>query len=215
MHARCDGKIDCVDDSDEFDCLLVEQSSAYKKQLSPPPEGNKTMSEVQMSIDIINLEKIDEIKASVVYQYLLFLTWYEGRLRFQNLKTTGTNQLESKEAEQLWVPRIVFYNTGERLENLMDEKTTTTVQRKGDFTTVKNRQLFKGSENPLTSSRFYRTTFVCNFDMAWYPFDTKKCSMDFVVENSNADYVDIVDGNLTYSGPLELTQYFVKKITLS
>ena len=57
------------------------------------------------------------------------------------------------------------------------------------------------------------TNFICNFDMAWYPFDTQKCSMAFVAGKRSEDYVDILVGTLEYSGPLELVQYFVKKQT--
>ena len=47
--------------------------------------------------------------------------------------------------------------------------------------------------------------------MAWYPFDTQKCSMSFVLKRSTQDFVDLLVGDLQYSGPLELTQYFIKK----
>ena len=69
--------------------------------------------------------------------------------------------------------------------------------------------------NPLLLSRFYKTRYICNFNMAWYPFDTQVCSMEFVMVESIRDSVDIVIGNLTYSGPVELTQYFIKKQVFS
>jgi hypothetical protein len=90
-------------------------------------------------------------------------------------------------------------------------KTQINVKRQGDFTALKNKRSFEGSENMLTMSRFYKTKYVCNFDMAWYPFDTQKCSMVFVVKESSQDSVEIMVGDLKYSGPTELTQYFIKK----
>ena len=60
-------------------------------------------------------------------------------------------------------------------------------------------------------SRFYKTTYTCNFDMAWYPFDTQRCSMVYVLETVLEKDVELVLGNLKYSGPLELTQYFIKE----
>ena len=47
--------------------------------------------------------------------------------------------------------------------------------------------------------------------MAWYPFDTQNCSKDFVVHKFSRNLVDLLVQNLNYSGPLELTQYFIKK----
>ena len=74
----------------------------------------------------------------------------------------------------LWVPKVVFYNTKERLESMVDGKTSMEVERMGNFTVAKNKLVFEGSENPLSVSRFYKTSFICDFDMAWYPFDTFK-----------------------------------------
>ena len=94
---------------------------------------------------------------------------------------------------------------------MVDKKTSMYVDRMGNFTAAKNKLVFKGSENPLSVSRFYKTDFICNFDMAWYPFDTQKCSMNFFVEKGSRDLIDLLVQNLEYSGPLELTQYFIKK----
>ena len=108
--------------------------------------------------------------------------------------------------ESLWVPTVVYYNTKDRVETLVDEKAKMYVERMGNFTVAKNKLVFQGSENSLSVSRFYKTSFVCDFDMAWYPFDTQKCSMDFVVDKSSQNLVDLLAQNLNYSGPLELTQ---------
>ena len=113
--------------------------------------------------------------------------------------------------ESLWVPTVVYYNTKDRVETLVDEKAKMYVERMGNFTVAKNKLVFQGSENSLSVSRFYKTSFVCDFDMAWYPFDTQKCSMDFVVDKSSQNLVDLLAQNMNYSGPLELTQYFIKK----
>ena len=168
-----------------------------------------------MSIEVINMGGIDEIESAVEFQFILYLTWFESRLNFLNLRESGRSNLETQEMESLWVPEIVFYNTKERLESLVDEKTSMSVERLGNFTVAKNKLVFKGSENPLTLSRFYKTNFICDFDMAWYPFDTQKCSMNFVVDEGSQRFVDLSVLNLEYSGPLDLTQYFIKKKTFT
>ena len=142
---------------------------------------------------------------------MLYLTWYESRINFQNLIDGGLNKLTREEMDILWVPKLIFHNTNLRLETLLDEKAYLSVARIGNYTAQKNRRTFDGSKNPLTVSRFYKTSFICNFDMAWYPFDTQKCSMVFVVESTAEAFVDISIGDLNYSGPKELTQYFIKK----
>ena len=208
---RCDGKVDCEDESDELECRLVEESKTYKRHLPPSPKHNKTKLEVNMSIEVINLGGIDEIGSTVDFQFILYMTWFEERLSFLNLKESGTNHVERHEMESLWIPKIVFYNTKERLETLVDEKSSMNVKRIGNFTALKNKLVFRGSENPLTVSRFYKTNFICDFNMGWYPFDTQKCSMNFVVDKGSQNLVDVLVENLKYSGPFELTQYFIKK----
>ena len=211
MVGRCDGKVGCEDRSDELDCMLVEDNSVYQKSLTPPPDANRTKIDVKMSIEIVALGEINEIKSFVEFQYMLYLTWYESRINFQNLIDGGLNKLTREEMDILWVPKLIFHNTNLRLETLLDEKAYLSVARIGNYTAQKNRRTFDGSENPLTVSRFYKTSFICNFDMAWYPFDTQKCSMVFVVESTAEAFVDISIGDLNYSGPKELTQYFIKK----
>ena len=209
--SRCNGEVDCEDKSDELECRIMEESKTYKKHLPPPPQHNKTKLAVEMSIEVINMGGIDEIESTVEFQFILHMKWFEGRMNFLNLRESGKNTLNYQEMKLLWIPKIVFYNTKDRLETMVDGKTSMDVERMGNFTVEKNKLVFKGSENPLSVSRFYKTNFICDFDMAWYPFDTQKCSMNFVVEKGSRDLVDLLVQNLKYSGPLELTQYFIKK----
>ena len=50
---------------------------------------------------------------------------------------------------------------------------------KSDMSISKNIFYFKGAENILELSRTYRVDFICNYNMALYPFDTQTCSMNF------------------------------------
>ena len=182
----------------------------YNKHLPPPVLGNNSMVEIDMSINVINLGQIDEMKSSIDFQYVTSLSWYEGRRMFQNLQDSRINQLNTREVESLWIPKIVLYNTETRQKTMVDEDAIVSVSRKGNYTELKNMRLFEGTMNPLSLSRFYKTSYICNFDMAWYPFDTQVCSMEFVMVESIRDV-----GNLTYSGPVEQTQYFIKKQVFS
>ena len=42
---------------------------------------------------------------------------------------------------------------------------------------AKNSVLYEGKENQLKLSRGYASTWLCNFDMTNYPFDTQVCFM--------------------------------------
>ena len=50
--------------------------------------------------------------------------------------------------------------------------------------------------------------------MAWYPFDSQTCYLDFVLDASAAAFVKLVNGSLEYWGPVELAQYFVRSTVM-
>ena len=205
--SRCNGEVDCEDKSDELECRIMEESKTYKKHQPPPPHQNKTKLEVNVSIEVINMGGISEIESSVEFQFIMNMKWYEGRMNFLNLRAeSGKNNLKNQEMKLLWIPKIVFYNTKKRLKTIVDGETSMEVERMGNSTIAKNKLVFKGLENPLSVSRFYKTNFICNFDMAWYPFDSQKCSMNFVVDKGSRDFVALLAHDLEYSGPLDLTQ---------
>ena len=63
-------------------------------------------------------------------------------------------------------------------------------------------------------SRAYNTEFLCEYSMAWYPFDSQTCHLDFVLDASAAAFVQLVNGTLKYMGPVELAQYFVRRTVM-
>ena len=48
--------------------------------------------------------------------------------------------------------------------------------------------------------------------MAWYPFDQQTCHVEMLLDGVLDNYADLLPGLLEFSGPKELTQYFVKNI---
>ena len=45
--------------------------------------------------------------------------------------------------------------------------------------------------------------------MQYYPFDIQVCTVDMVMAGSAAMFVDLKPGELKYSGPKDLSQYYV------
>ena len=48
----------------------------------------------------------------------------------------------------------------------------------------------------------------------WYPFDTQWCTMEFRTPANLDIFMDLIDDFHVYSGPTELTQYFVRGTSL-
>ena len=99
------------------------------------------------------------------------------RLDYCNLKAdSGLNALSPEEKQEIWVPKLVFSNTENRLGTLVDDDSTITIERGGnysipDISDVENRHLYLGADNKITLSRFYNIRFLCHYSMNWYPFD--------------------------------------------
>ena len=50
--------------------------------------------------------------------------------------------------------------------------------------------------------------------LRWYPFDTQWCTMEFRIPKDLGIFVSLKDDMHIYSGPTELTQYFIRETTL-
>ena len=126
--------------------------------------------------------KIDEVGQKFVTQFTLFLTWYDFRLNFYNMKTNiNMNTLTTRERGDIWVPKLVFSNTESKENTKNDDKSFTVAKRSSSYTYSEtdiheNILIFSGSENPLVMSRSYDVEWICDFDMRWYPFDTQVLS---------------------------------------
>ena len=59
-------------------------------------------------------------------------------------------------------------------------------------------------------SRVYSIKFFCNYYMAWYPFDIQTCFIEMQLDGVLDNYADLLPGGVEFTGPQELTQYFVK-----
>ena len=210
---RCDGKPHCKDKSDELECRLIEEDKSYQKFLTPPPIKDDKKLVMNMIVDIVAIGDIKEIESTIDFQFTLTLNWFESRLKFANLIANASNTLTPAEIDYLWIPKLIFFNTEDRLKTVLDEWTIIGIKREGPYQSLQNKRTYKGGENTMSSSRFYNTEFVCIFNMKWYPFDTQKCSMVFVVDEQSKDFVDMQIEKLNFLGPKELTQYFVKKNT--
>ena len=73
--------------------------------------------------------------------------------------------------------------------------------------------------NIITFLIFFSSMFYLfntgEYQMAWYPFDQQTCYVEMLLDGVLDNYADLLPGILEFSGPKELTQYFVKNFEIN
>ena len=162
------------------------------------------------------VQDIQEVAQYLELKLKISLQWMDARVSFYNIKPDeDMNMLSLDEQLTLWTPTIVFWNTKEQLRTINDKSTFASIKREGKGSIIDKEvnediEVYSGSENGITISRVYSMQFFCEYQMAWYPFDQQVCHVEMVMDGVLDKYVDLQPGSLLFSGPEELTQYFIK-----
>ena len=216
LQSRCDKKLDCKDLSDEKECrLVVLDMERYKKDDTPPPLQLGKNLEVILTVDIQNILDIQEVQKILSLKFNLQETWRDSRMQFYNLKEDEElNTLVYSDKQSIWVPSILFSNTKDDLTSKNDQTTFAKVIRlkKGTLLSLETNEdilAYKGSENEIKMSRVYEVDFICDYNMMFYPFDIQTCTANLIIDGNSAKFIDLIPGNLTYSGSIDLAQYYV------
>ena len=87
-------------------------------------------------------------------------------------KNINMNTLTKVEKEKLWVPKVIFSNTEEKMNTKRVENAFVVVSwdsnySHSDETEKDNNHIFEGKINPLIMSRVYYEEWICRYDMRW------------------------------------------------
>ena len=91
MNERCDQITDCLDESDEENCVLVVLKDSYKMEV-PPIRTNTTDHSiipvtVAVSTSLRNVLEISESSHTISLKLGITLEWYDNRVQYHNLKS--------------------------------------------------------------------------------------------------------------------------------
>ena len=131
---RCNSVNDCNDWSDEKECNLVVFPKSYFIDFAPFSVDNDRISkvDVEVSVNVVDVVDVSEIRNAVQLKYVLYMEWTDLRLTFQNLQPDqSSNLLTEAQMRSAWYPALLFANTINNENVLMDDKTRMTVIKKG------------------------------------------------------------------------------------
>ena len=166
------------------------------------------------------VQDIQEVAQYLELKFKVEMQWRDARVSFYNIKTDEKmNSLSLDEQLSLWTPTVVFWNTKNQLRTVNDRYTFASIRREANGTIIgkeanQDIEVFVGSENRITISRVYSIQFYCDYQMAWYPFDQQTCHVEMLLDGVLDNYADLLPGGINFSGPKELTQYFVKNFEI-
>ena len=209
----CDLNNDCLDQSDEKNCSILIKPDWYVSKIAPPKFNNHQKNKIWINLRIFEILDINILDTSIKSQFRLKTSWYDPRLTFKNLKTEEHKNSVSS-SENIWVPTLCFHNTESKLSTILDSKTKITVKREGPLTysppdVVENTHYYKGSENLLSMRRTYDISFICNYDIGMYPFDTQICHFNISMCLHEDQHISelIPPENIQFLGSEDFAEY--------
>ena len=219
MSKRCDQTAHCEDKSDEKNCKLVIIEENYNKNIAPftvdPDNEQIEAVKVNVSSEIIDILNINEVEQAFEVKFRLFLSWYDVRLIFHNLKMSRmANSPAIDEVERLWIPNIIFDNTKNNDVITFDPLAKVTISREGalilsEETVVDEINVFNGFENKIIYDRIFTKTIKCIYQLQLYPFDTQECMVNLEVGKYERKIMMILPQSIEMKGETMLSQYFI------
>ena len=220
LEERCNGKMDCNDSSDEKDCTAIRIFPGYNKHLVPPPLGNDDSLLMNISINVDQIITVDENGGHFKTKITMIRRWINPQLSYLNLKRSiELNQIPKEDRERMWMPWMTYKNIDQADDiKVTDQNDIMMILPHSEFkfekdgrSNIYNTRVFKGSENIIFYKRQSTVNWSCDYNMRWYPFDVQRCTMEMFPSSSS---ITLFPTMVTYSGPLNLPQHFVKGVNI-
>lgn len=219
MTDRCNGKRDCLDETDEAECKAFVQSLGYNRFAVPPPAENETKHVVYYSFDIQGINEINEKGGFYRCKILIIRRWFDRNIIFQNLENNPEqNVINPEDRSLLWKPWMIFNNIEDRRKYAQtDREEEWKVLRnpnksfvRADNSFLHNTYLFDGASHMISYEKASTVEWLCDFHMHWFPFDTQSCKMEFLTQD---DSVLPVPQTVVFSGS-DLPQHVLKTVAM-
>ncbi|XP_071547708.1 glutamate-gated chloride channel subunit beta-like [Panulirus ornatus] len=214
--ARCDAKDDCADETDEDHCSILKIPAGYRS-FKPPKNTEQPSLALQpdTTFRFLRFLKIEDVQRAIDLEFIVTMSWVDSRLKYLNLRSDiHSNKLSAEERTNIWRPQLDFTNVKDgELKLLKDD---IFVQRVGeplpvDFNAVNMDKMYKGGAARITQIQHYSGSFVCSFDVFYYPFDMQRCSVLLQLSSLSKQLVRFTDNRSTaeYGQDRNLPMYLI------
>ncbi|XP_042204684.1 uncharacterized protein LOC121854236 [Homarus americanus] len=182
LAARCDAKDDCDDETDEDNCSILQIPAGYRS-FKPPKNIANASQPLQPHIifKFLRFLNIADVQQAIHLEFIVTMSWMDSRLKYRNLRSIiHANKLSSEEKGSIWRPELEFPNVKDGQLNLLKENVF--VQKVDDslpvdFNVVNMDKMYGGSAALIIQHQHYSGSFVCTFDVFYYPFDVQRCGV--------------------------------------
>ena len=157
---------------------MIKTFPGYNKLIVPPPLGNDSKLNINISINLDKIITIDENGGHFKTKITMLRKWINPQLSYLNLKRNiEKNLISTEESERIWTPRMDFKNVDQADDIKVTDFSDMMVIlpnsefkfEKDDRSNMRNTRLFKGSENVI----FYLimpivTETMCPLIVTWF-----------------------------------------------
>ena len=213
LNQRCNGVVDCDDESDEEKCDLINFTPSYRKDNPPNTMKYGKPSSLHTSIEVINIDFINTIDMTVGITAGIRIKWLDGRLDYFNLLADTTNVVPMDKLQEIWLPtRQLTIENAILGEIEYDDNRQVTlhpnVSQNIKVELPRENRVCSGSNSFLEVFQRVKVKFNCIFDVYKFPFDEQSCDLVFKLEHSKTNKVTFVmDQFVAYHGSSNVDQF--------
>ena len=187
---------------DEKDCRLLDFDRENYQVKYAPRHKNGSRLQLGVGFEIFEMDKIDLQQLSFELSFDIYLFWNEPRIdRLYNLrKDWYSNKISNIGAKGLWIPRLEFKNSKERIFVTYDDESSdlwVNMDQGGNSTPAgidefNEARIFPVDQSTLVLVKSYKMAFKCDYQLIYYPFDKQHCFIQvcvlcFSIQSLSAD----------------------------
>ena len=226
IFARCNGEVDCEDESDEENCRTIHFPDTYDKDEVPELEKKeKRANPIHTHVNILSIDFVDTVSMTVGLTIVLSLTWRDRRVEFHNLLRkenffADALEVTSEERDKLWLPMPNIIHENAILGNIEEDKRSYVnilPKKSAEEMTLDMAEeslVYLGADNDLLMSKQFKLKFRCIFVLVFFPFDTQSCQFFIVmnIKGNTSIALDNSDVAIQYDGPFKLNEFEVDQV---